>query len=100
MDLIQSKDKIQFVKVVAPLCSCGNEIGKIQHKFESHLLETKSIASTLNHLGLTKMCCRRSFLIPPKNTVVSYNSSAYTIAVGKSVYFEPGVKIEHMTWPE
>lgn len=60
-----STNKVNFVQIVTPVCSCGNELGKLQYFFEyERMVRGKETTDILDKFGLTRVCCRSGFITP------------------------------------
>lgn len=69
------ENTVQFSRVIDPVCSCGNEIGRFQHEFEFEMLERSNygefevddttLSDILTERGITRVCCRTRILLSP-----------------------------------
>lgn len=66
---------LQFARILDPVCSCGNYVGKLQHQIEFALVEREKslgrksddtdVAEIITDMGIKRICCRRTIIISP-----------------------------------
>lgn len=67
---------LQFARIVLPVCSCGNYVGRFQHEIEFELVrrqidnpglktDDRDVSEILNDLGIMRMCCRGAIIMSP-----------------------------------
>lgn len=73
--MMYSKTSIQPVRIIDPVCSCGNEIGYLQHDIEFKMILKSDygkkitsdidLSDILNDIGIFRMCCRKTIILSP-----------------------------------
>ena len=68
---------IYFSRILNPVCSCGNYIGKIQHEIEFQMVLSKEevkddalVCKIMNKMNIMRMCCRRTVICSPVFQVI------------------------------
>jgi DNA-directed RNA polymerase subunit N (RpoN/RPB10) len=70
---------LTFARIINPVCSCGNYVGRLQPELELELVKKSVSVSTssgmvttdedisdfLNKKGITRICCRNTVIISP-----------------------------------
>lgn len=68
---------LTFARIINPVCSCGNYVGRLQPELELELVKKsvsagagalttdEDISDFLNKKGITRICCRNTVIISP-----------------------------------
>lgn len=67
---------LTFARIINPICSCGNYVGRLQPELEMELVKKsvsaggkvttdEDISDFLNKKGITRICCRNTVIISP-----------------------------------
>lgn len=66
---------LNFARIINPVCSCGNYIGRYQPEIEFRLIrdfldsdkvtDDEDVSRIITDLGIKRMCCRNTILISP-----------------------------------
>lgn len=69
------ESSLTFCRIINPVCSCGNYVGRMQPYIELELLKRRietnvdttdeDISDILNKKGITRICCRNTVIISP-----------------------------------
>lgn len=60
-----------FARIINPVCSCGNYVGRFQPEIEFRLIDMGGntddveLVKIMNDMKIKKMCCRSTILISP-----------------------------------
>lgn len=78
------ESSLTFCRIINPVCSCGNYVGRMQPYIELELLRRRlevgsdtnattdeDIADILNKKGITRICCRNTVIISPVLRIMS-----------------------------
>jgi DNA-directed RNA polymerase subunit N (RpoN/RPB10) len=94
--------ELQFARILNPVCSCGNYIGRFQHLIEFKLLEMqqkllisegrktddRDVAKILDEMDIKRMCCRREVIVSPVLRLLKVGET-FNIYQDKTVLSEP-----------
>jgi DNA-directed RNA polymerase subunit N (RpoN/RPB10) len=66
---------LTFARIINPVCSCGNYVGRYQPDIELQLVELQikdsratndiDVSKIITDMGITRMCCRNTIMISP-----------------------------------
>lgn len=66
---------LQFARIIDPVCSCGNYVGRFQPDIEFELLrlgnyggrktDDEDLAKIMDEMGITRICCRKTIMVSP-----------------------------------
>lgn len=69
------ENTLQFVRIIDPVCSCGNEIGKLQHELEFEMVKRSNygekyvddttLSDIITEKNIKRVCCRTRILLSP-----------------------------------
>lgn len=72
---------LTFSRILNPVCSCGNRVGRLQREIEMKLFQIRQeesretddsdLSNILTDMGITKMCCRSTIIISPILPIMS-----------------------------
>lgn len=69
------QNTVKPCRIIDPVCSCGREIGSLQHIIEFRMVEKSNygdihtddttLSEILDELDITRVCCRKTIILSP-----------------------------------
>lgn len=73
--IIDEENSLQFCRILDPVCSCGEYVGRLQPYLEFEMIrrseygteftDDENLAAILDDMGIRRMCCRRTIIVSP-----------------------------------
>jgi DNA-directed RNA polymerase subunit N (RpoN/RPB10) len=73
---------IPVAVIFQPRCSCSRQIGAIQQKHESQIINGMTQVQSINNFGISSMCCRSSIMNAAMYFIRSTNKGRITDEIG------------------